>query len=152
MWDSMAIGHLVRKRRAHEVAGKLRHARLVQSVIDGWVSIRGLRCRARQGVTEEQRAQESDYLVDVWLRTDLHDAVEQDDLDAAIDISAMATTVREEMARRPRALVERMAGDVARAMLDRFDTANEVRVRVEKQQPEGLDADAESVELRLARA
>ena len=129
----------------------MRHARLVQSVIDGWVSIRGLRCRARQGVTDEQREQESDYLVDVWVRTDLHNAVEQDDLDAAIDISAMATTVREEMARRPRALVERMAGDVARAMLDRFDAADEVRVRVEKQQPEGLDADAESVELRLAR-
>jgi dihydroneopterin aldolase len=124
---------------------------LVQSAIDGWVSIRGLRCRARQGVTEEQRAQESDYVVDVWLRADLHDAVEQDDLDAAIDISAMATTVREEMARRPRALVERMAGDVARAMLERFDAADEVRVRVEKQDPEGLDADAESVELRLAR-
>jgi dihydroneopterin aldolase len=147
----MAIGHGVRKRRAHKVAGKLRHARSVQSAIDGWVSIRGLRCRARQGVTEEQRAQESDYVVDVWVRTDLHDAVEQDDLDAAIDISAMATTVREEMARRPRALVERMAGDVARAMLERFDAVDEVRVRVEKQEPEGLDADAESVELRLAR-
>jgi dihydroneopterin aldolase len=147
----MAITRLGRKRRAHKVAGKLRHARSVQSVIDGWVSIRGLRCRARQGVTEEQRAQESDYLVDVWLRTDLHDAVEQDDLDTAIDISAMATTVREELARRPRALVERMAGDVARAMLERFDAADEVRVRVEKQEPEGLDADAESVELRLAR-
>ena len=133
------------------MAGKLRHARSVHSALDGWVSIRGLRCRARQGVTEEQRAQESDYLVDVWLRTDLHDAVERDDLDAAIDISAMATTVREEMARRPRALVERMAGDVARAMLERFAAADEVRVRVEKQEPEGLDADAESVELRLAR-
>jgi hypothetical protein len=37
-------------------------------------------------------------------------------------------------------------------MLDRFAAADEVRVRVEKQEPEGLDADAESVELRLARA
>lgn len=147
----MAIAHLIRKRRAHDVAGKLRHARLVQSTLDGWVSIRGLRCRARQGVTDEQRAHESDYLVDVWLRTDLHEAVEQDDIDAAIDISAIATTVREEMARRPRALVERMAGDVARAMLERFEAADEVRVRVEKQEPEGLDAAAESVELRLAR-
>ncbi len=130
----------------------MRHARSVQSALDGWISIRGLRCRARQGVTEEQRAEEGDYLVDVWVRTDLHDAVEQDDLDAAIDISAIAATVREEMTRRPRALVERMAGDVARAMLERFDAADEVRVRVEKQEPEGLDADAESVELRLARS
>jgi dihydroneopterin aldolase len=148
----MAITPSGRKRRARTVAGKLRHARSVQSTLDGWVSIRGLRCRARQGVTPEQRAQESEYLVDVRVRTDLHDAVEQDDLDAAIDISAMATTAREEMARRPRALVERMAGDVARAMLDRFEAADEVRVRVEKQRPEGLDAEAESVELTLSRA
>jgi 7,8-dihydroneopterin aldolase/epimerase/oxygenase len=148
----MAIGPIGRKRRAHdEVAGKLRHARSVPSALDGWVSIRGLRCRARQGVTDEQRARESDYVVDVWVRTDLHDAVEQDDLGAAIDITAIATTVRVEMARRPRALVERMAGDVARAMLARFEAADEVRVRVEKQEPEGLDADAESVELRLSR-
>jgi dihydroneopterin aldolase len=133
------------------MAGKLRHARSVQSALDGWVSIRGLRCRARQGVTDEQREQDSEYLVDIWVRTDLRDAVEHDDLDEAIDISAIAATVREEMARTPRALVERMAGDVARATLARFEAADEVRVRVEKQQPEGLDADAESVELRLAR-
>jgi len=59
--------------------------------------------------------------------------------------------VREEMSRCPRALVERMAGDVAAAILARFDAAEEVRARVEKQEPDGLDAAAESVELTLAR-
>ena len=133
------------------MAGKLRHARSVRETLPGWVTIRGLRCRARQGVTEEQRAQESDYLVDVSVRTDLHDAVAEDDLAAAIDIAAIAATVREEMSRCPRALVERMAGDVAAAILARFDAAEEVRARVEKQEPDGLDAAAESVELTLAR-
>ena len=149
----MAISHLVRKARARsrDMAGKLRHARSVQETLTGWVTIRGLRCRSRQGVTEEQRAQESDYLVDVSVRTDLHDAVAEDDLTAAIDIAAIAATVREEMSRCPRALVERMAGDVAAAILARFDAAEEVRARVEKQEPDGLDAAAESVELTLAR-
>jgi dihydroneopterin aldolase len=123
----------------------------VNDALPGWVSIRGLRCTAHQGVTAEQRAQPGDYLVDVSLRTDLRVAVERDDLSAALDIAAIAEAVRAEMSRRPRALVERMAADVAQALLERFPDAQEVRVRVEKQRPEGLDAAAESVELSVKR-
>ncbi len=117
----------------------------------GWVSIRGLRCRARQGTTPEERERENDYLVDVSVHADLRDAVESDDVSKAIDISAIAGTVRETMAARPRALVERMAADVAASLLARFPEADEVRARVEKQEPEGLDAAAESVEIAIAR-
>src|SRR5690242_10341964 len=119
-WSAMAIRHTGGKRRAHlvDMAGKLRHVRSVTTALDGWVSIRGLRCRARQGVTEEQRAHESDYLVDIAVRTNLHEAVSRDDLDGAIDIALIASTVRSEMARLPRALVERMANDVAAAILE----------------------------------
>lgn len=117
----------------------------------GWVNIRGLACRARQGTTPERREQESDYLVDVGVRADLRAAVETDDLAAAIDIAALAQAVRTEMARQPRALVERMAGDVAASLLEQFPSAHEVRARVEKQHPDGLGADAESVEITLRR-
>jgi dihydroneopterin aldolase len=123
----------------------------VTEELPGWVGIRGLRCAARQGVTAEQREPLGDYLVDVSLRTDLRLAVERDDLSAALDIAAIGEAVRAEMSRRPRALVERMAADVARALLERFPEAQEVRVRVEKQRPEGLDAAAESVELSVKR-
>jgi dihydroneopterin aldolase len=85
------------------------------------------------------------------VHTDLRQAVESDDLAAAIDIAAVADTVRAEMARRPRALVERMAADVAASLLERFAEAREVRARVEKQEPDGLGAAAESVELSLTR-
>lgn len=117
----------------------------------GWVSIRGLRCAAHQGTTPEQRAHESAYLVDVSVRADLRAAVESDAVAAAIDIAAIADTVRNEMARRPRGLVERMAADVANALLARFPEAEEVRARVEKQEPEGLGAAAEAVEISLTR-
>jgi dihydroneopterin aldolase len=59
--------------------------------------------------------------------------------------------VREAVAARPRALVERITADVARAVLDRFPAVAEARVRVTKPRPAGLDADAESVELALRR-
>ena len=132
------------------LAGKLRIVQAMDT-LPGWVAIRGLHCVGRQGVQEDQRAREHEYLVDVALRADLRDAVAQDDVAAAMDISAVAALVRSEIAARPRALIERMAADVAHALLDEFADASEVRVRVEKPHPDGLDADAESVELAASR-
>src|SRR6267142_1474521 len=119
--------------------------------LPGRLIIRGLRCRGRQGTTPIEQQQAHDYLVDVALSVDIADAVAKDDLAAALDISDVAACVREEIARRPRALVERIAADVARALLDRFDRVAEVTVKVEKPEPAGLDAAAEAVELTITR-
>jgi len=118
--------------------------------LPGWVSIRGLHCVGRQG-PRDQRDRDHDYRVDVALRSDLANAAARDDVTAAMDISLVAAVVRDEVAARPRELIERMAADVARSLLSHFGEASEVRVRVEKEHPEGLDADSEAVELTLAR-
>ena len=119
--------------------------------LPGRILIRGLMCRGRQGITPADQQQAHDYLVDVELSVDIADAVAKDDLAAALDISEVATCVREEVARRPRVLVERITADVGRAVLDRFAKVTEVRVKVEKPEPEGLGAAAEAVELTIAR-
>ena len=119
--------------------------------LPGRVIIRGLRCRGRQGTTPAEQQQAHDYLVDVGLSVDIADAVAKDDLGAALDISEVAACVREEVARRPRVLVERIAADVARALLERFERVAQVQVKVEKPEPAGLDAAAEAVELTIAR-
>src|SRR5437870_8241863 len=119
--------------------------------LPGRIEIRGLRCRGRQGITPADQQQAHDYLVDVALSVDIADAVAKDELAAALDISEVAPCVRDEIARRPRVLLERMTADVASALLDRFERVTEVRVRVEKPEPAGLDAAAEAVELTLAR-
>ena len=119
--------------------------------MEGAIEIRSLRCRGRQGTSVDERAREQDYLVDVVLRTDLADAVRADDLASALDISALAKVVRDAVAERPRALVERITFDVARSVLARFPAVSEARVRVLKPQPDGLDADSEAVELVLRR-
>src|SRR5216110_3014765 len=121
------------------------------SGLPGQIIIRSLRCRGRQGPTPADQQQAHDYLVDVSLSVDIADAVAKDDLAAALDISEASACVREEIARRPRVLLERMTADVARALLDRFDRVTEVRVKVEKPEPAGLDAAAEAVELTIAR-
>ena len=119
--------------------------------MEGTIEIRALRCRGRQGTTDEERARVQDYLVDVVVRTDLAGAVRADELASALDISALATTVRAAVAERPRALVERITFDVARNVLARFPAVSEARVRVLKPHPHGLDADGEAVELVLRR-
>src|SRR5438093_13400048 len=111
--------------------------------LPGRIVIRGLRCRGRQGTTLTEQQQAHDYLVDVSLAVDIAEAVERDNLAAALDISEVAACVREEIARRPRVLVERITADVARALLERFEGVTEVSVKVEKPEPAGLDASAE---------
>lgn len=119
--------------------------------MEGAVEIRGLRCRGRQGTTADERAREQDYLVDIVVHTDLEAAVRTDDLASALDISTLAKVVRDAVAERPRALVERITFDVARAVLGRFPAVHETRVRVLKPKPDGLGAEAEAVELVLRR-
>ena len=119
--------------------------------LPGRIEIRGLRCRGRQGTTPTEQQQAHDYLVDVALSLDIADAVAKDELAAALDISEVAACVREEVARRPRALVERITADVARAVLARFEQVSGVTVKVEKPEPAGLDAAAEAIELTIAR-
>src|SRR5438477_2705988 len=108
--------------------------------LPGRIEIRGLRCRGRQGITPADQQQAHDYLVDVSLSIDIAEAVERDDLAGALDISAVAACVREEVARRPRVLLERMTSDVALALLTRFERVSGVTVKVEKPEPAGLDA------------
>ena len=121
------------------------------SALPGRIFIRGLRCRGRQGPTPAEQQQAHDYLVDVELSVDIAEAVAKDELAAALDISAVASCVRDEVARRPRVLLERLTADVARALLGQFERVVEVRVKVEKPEPDGLDAAAEAVELTLRR-
>ena len=125
--------------------------RSVVNELSGRIIIRGLRCRGRQGPTSAEQQQAHDYLVDVELSVDVADAVARDELAAALNITDVASCVRDEVGRRPRVLLERLTADVARALLERFERVTEVRARVEKPEPAGLDAAAEAVELTLRR-
>src|SRR5438128_461973 len=98
--------------------------------LPGRIEIRGLQCRGRQGTMPTEQQQAHDYLVDVALTVDIADAVAKDDLAAALDISEVGACVREEVARRPRVLLERVTADVARALLERFERVTEVRVKL----------------------
>jgi dihydroneopterin aldolase len=128
-----------------------RRAGSVVNETPGRIVIRGLRCRGRQGPTPADQQHPREYLIDVALSLDIADAVSRDDLAAALDIAEVAAFVRDEVARRPRVLIERMASDVAQALLQRFHQVSNVSVKVEKPEPDDLDAAAEAVELTISR-
>ncbi len=119
-------------------------------LIEGWLEIEGLRCAGRHGAYPGERRRARRFLVDVALRTDLADAVRTDDLAQTTDLAAIAAVTREVVGGTPRTLLERLAADVARTLLDRFG-AREVRVRVTKPRPPGLGAASEAAEVSLAR-
>lgn len=121
------------------------------SELPGRIIIRGLRCQGRQGPTPEAQEHAGDYLVDIGVWADVANAVARDDLAVALDIAELASCARQEVARRPRVLLERVASDVAGAVLERFPLVTEVAVKVEKPEPNGLDAAAEAVELTILR-
>jgi dihydroneopterin aldolase len=120
--------------------------------LEGWLEIRALRCEGRHGAYEDERERTLTFLVDVEVRVELGAAVALDVLDATLDLAALAATAREIVGGPSRMLLERVSADVARAILERFPAVREVRVRVAKPEPPGLDAAVEAATISLVRA
>jgi len=117
----------------------------------GTLEITGLSCRGRHGEYAGEQDETRVFLVDMRVRTDIARAARTDSLENALDIAALAAAVREVIAGPPRALLERLALDVARTLLQRFGTLEQTRVRVRKPDPPGLGAIEEAVEVIVSR-
>jgi dihydroneopterin aldolase len=117
----------------------------------GWLEIHALRCDGRHGAYEGEKDRARAFLVDITVRTDLSAAIDRDSLDATIDIAQIAQTAREVVGGPSRTLLERVAADVATAIVARFESVEEVRVRIVKPEPNGLGASAEAATITLGR-
>lgn len=119
--------------------------------LHGGLEIRGLRCKGRHGAYAGEQEQERVFLVDLHVAADVGPAVRSDRLEAALDFAELADVVRRVVGGPPRVLLERAAVEVASALLERFATIQQVRVRLRKPEPPGLDATEESAEVTLTR-
>jgi 7,8-dihydroneopterin aldolase/epimerase/oxygenase len=117
----------------------------------GWLEIHALRCDGRHGAYEGEKERARTFLVDITVRTDLSAAIERDSLDATIDIAQIGETARDVVGGPSRTLLERVAADVASAIVARFGSVEEVRVRIVKPEPDGLGASAEAATITLGR-
>ena len=107
------------------------------------VELRGLACPGRHGAYEGERDQTRVFLVDVSLRTRQGLPTATSDELGSVATSAVAAASRR--------LLERVAFDVADAVLTRWEQADAVWVRVTKPDPPGLDATAEAAAITLSR-
>ena len=118
----------------------------------GTLEISGLRCPGRHGAYAGEQDQVRVFLVDLGVRTDVAAAARSDRLEEALDVAALAQMAREVVAGPPHSLLEHLALDLARTLLQRFPSIEQARVHVSKPDPPGLDADREAVELTLSRS
>ena len=123
----------------------------VDAPVPGRLSIRGLRCPGRHGAYPGEQDVERVFLVDVEVNLDIGPAARSDDLAAALDFALLAALIRRAVASPPRALLEAVVYDAARAVLEAFPTVDAVRVRIVKPNPQGLAAAEESAEVSLRR-
>jgi dihydroneopterin aldolase len=93
-----------------------------------------VRFYAYHGVTSEQQVVGAWFSVDVELAYDLRPAAVSDDLRATIDYGAVATRVVEIGTAQRVKLIERLAGQLAEALLREYP-CHEARVRVRKLAP-----------------
>jgi dihydroneopterin aldolase len=115
----------------------------------GWLELSGLRCQGCHGVYPEEQASPRVFLVDVAVRTEIGKAAASDELPDTLDLAALADTVRQVVGGPPRKLLESLALAAARAVLQRFAQAVEVKVRVRKPDPPGVEAAEEAVCVEL---
>jgi dihydroneopterin aldolase len=98
------------------------------------VILSGILCRIRIGVTEEERREPQDCLVDVELGTNLARPMQTDDLHDSIDYAQVFALVHELAREEEFSLLERFAGRLEGELRQRcrFD---EMTLRVKKLRP-----------------
>jgi dihydroneopterin aldolase len=95
------------------------------------IELIGIVVFGRHGYLEEERRLGQRFLVDLWVDVD-EQAAASDRIEDTLDYRQLASQVREVFAGPSILLLEGMAGAVADAIMERFDAAQRVRVRVRK--------------------
>lgn len=98
------------------------------------IELRGLRLLATVGVLDHEQAQAQPIEVDLDVAIELEAAGRSDDLADTVDYGALCARL-EEVASRPRALLEAMAEQMAQAVLDADPRVAGVEVAVRKLRP-----------------
>ena len=113
----------------------------------GVIHLKGIRCYAYHGCLPEETVIGGEYVVDVWIRSDLAKAARTDKLSDTIDYSLINSIVVREM-KTPSKLVEHVCQRILSAMKKELAGAEKVKVRVTKINPP-IDGDVREVSVLL---
>jgi dihydroneopterin aldolase len=89
---------------------------VVTTVIEGVLELRGLRC--------------GDYVVDVWVTTDVAPAITTDELESAVDFAGLAMAACAAVADRTRDSAHAVTAEVERVLLAHSPAINRAQVKV----------------------
>lgn len=104
------------------------------NIKEQYINLKGLRFYAYHGAEVQEAVVGGWYTVDVTIKTDATIAVESDELCGTVNYAQVAAIVGEQMLIRS-ALLEHVAGRIARSVLDAFGGVRTVTVTVSKEHP-----------------
>lgn len=113
------------------------------------IALRGIRIAARHGADEGERDREQMFSLDVTAELDLHDAAASDDISKTLHYGELYRRVRDVVAGRSHALLERVAADVIDVV---FADSRVVRASVTIGKPGLLDGATPQVTIERDRA
>ena len=112
--------------------------------------LKGLRIDCIVGVYDVERAQRQPIIIDVDLDYDIDAAASSDDVDQAVDYDRVAQEVTLLIEQRQFRLIETMAEETARMLLESHSAVQTVRIEIRK--PNAVSAaDASFVRLERSR-
>ena len=100
----------------------------------GAIEVNDIKLYAFHGCLEEEEKIGQEYIIDVWINTDLKKASEKDDLSGTIDYCEVFDIVKKEMAIRSK-LIETVGLRIAKGIKAHWESAEKVIVKVRKPRP-----------------
>ncbi|MBR1469624.1 MAG: dihydroneopterin aldolase [Prevotella sp.] len=115
------------------------------------IALHRLRFHAYHGVLEQERAVGNDYEVTVTLQFDIGRAARTDDVADTLNYAEVYETVKKTMAER-RNLLESVAWNIGKALLEQFPAVESAKICVVKKNPPmGADCDGAEVHVELKK-
>jgi 7,8-dihydroneopterin aldolase/epimerase/oxygenase len=81
------------------------------------IELRGLTVRGNHGVFSDERRVGQDFVVDITVWIDLHQAADSDDLAHTLDYGELAQRAADIVSGPPRNLIETVAGEIAEGVM-----------------------------------
>lgn len=109
------------------------------------ISINNLRVQGYHGCLPEEALIGTEFVVNVWMKTDFSEAAARDDLSKTIDYVAVSAIVFREMKLRSK-LIEQVGQRIVDALWELSAQLTEIKVEVRKMSPPiGIDVSSVSI-------
>ncbi|MEZ5039902.1 MAG: dihydroneopterin aldolase [Saprospiraceae bacterium] len=111
------------------------------------IGLEGMRIFAKHGFYEEERILGNEFILDVFLETDVEKAAEEDNLFKTINYETVYHLCLIEM-RQPSQLIEEVCQRIVHRLLDYFERVGGIKVKLRKLNPPlGGRVDCASIEM-----